>query len=352
MQKQLLAASLISLAILAVYYTSTDAKVDAFDEWKGQYGVNWAPEEEAYRRLIFEKNLILINNHNADHSQTYKKGVNQFTIYSAEEFATRFLTPMEKAGEILGEDYSYEIIGAVDWTTQGKVSSIKNQGSCGSCWAFSASGVTESFFLFKGQSHSLSEQQLVDCSRGQGNQGCNGGWPSNALKYAIANGWATETEYPYTAKDQTCKKTGGSIRIAGQKSFSGCSGLSSGINSSPISVTVDATNWSPYKSGVFSNCGASINHAVLLVGVHTDGAWKIKNSWGTSWGESGYIRLASGNTCGVCAYPGVVPVWSKPSIIHYTYQYSIANPFLEIICFFQYYKYLSSKFKLDINFYQ
>ena len=98
MQKQLLVASLISLAILAVYYTSTDAKVDAFDEWKGQYGVNWAPEEEAYRRLIFEKNLILINNHNADHSQTYKKGVNQFTIYSAEEFATRFLSPMGKTG--------------------------------------------------------------------------------------------------------------------------------------------------------------------------------------------------------------------------------------------------------------
>jgi C1A family cysteine protease len=71
-------------------------------------------------------------------------------------------------------------------------------------------------------------------------------------------------------------------------------------------VTVDATNWSPYKSGVFSNCGASINHAVLLVGV-AGGAWKIKNSWGTGWGESGYIRLAGGNTCGVCAYAGVVP---------------------------------------------
>jgi len=283
MQKQLLAASLISLAILAVYYTSTDAKVDAFDEWKGQYGVNWAPEEEAYRRLIFEKNLILINNHNADHSQTYKKGVNQFTIYSAEEFATRFLTPMEKAGEILGEDYSYEIIGAVDWTTQGKVSPVKDQGSCGSCWAFSASGVTESFFLLRGQRVILSEQQLVDCSRDQGNHGCHGGWPVNALRYAIAFGWATEDEYPYVAKDQVCKKNGGNIHITGERGLTGCSGLSNGINSSPISVSVDATNWNSYDNGVFNNCGVIINHAVLLVGIDSNGVWKLKNSWGY-WG--------------------------------------------------------------------
>ena len=307
MQKQLLIASLISLAILAVYYTSSEAKLDAFDEWKGEYGVNWAPEEEAYRRLIFEKNLILINKHNADHSQTYKVGVNQFTIFTSEEFATKFLTPMPLVGYPQG-DNEYEVIGAVDWTTQGKVSAVKNQGSCGSCWAFSASGVTESFFLFKGQSVSLSEQQLVDCSRAQGNQGCNGGWPHSALTYATSKGWATASEYPYVAKDQACKKDGGSIRISGQKSFTGCSGLSSGINSQPISVTVDATNWSSYKSGVFSNCRSSINHAVLLVGVDASGAWKIKNSWATSWGESGFIRLASGNTCGLCAYAGVVPV--------------------------------------------
>jgi len=82
--------------------------------------------------------------------------------------------------------------------------------------------------------------------------------------------------------------------------------LSSQINNSPVSVTVDATNWSPYRSGVFNNCGAGINHAVLLVGV-LGGAWKIKNSWGTGWGEVGYIRLAGGNTCGLCAYAGIVP---------------------------------------------
>ena len=210
-------------------------------------------------------------------------------------------------------DETMEAIGDVDWTTQGKVSGVKNQGQCGSCWAFSATGTLESWALFNGQSTSVSEQQLVDCSRPQGNQGCNGGWPSSALNYVKANGITTASAYPYAAKDQACKTQGGAFKINGYSSYSGCNGLTSGINSHPISVTVDATNWSPYRTGVFNNCGASINHAVLLVGV-VGGSWKIKNSWGTGWGEAGYIRLAGGNTCGVCAYAGVYPQWSSLKI--------------------------------------
>jgi len=304
MRKELLVASLVSLAILAAYYTSHEGKTDAFEEWKGKFGVSWAPEEEAYRRLIFEKNLVTIEKHNADSAQTYKMGVNQFSVYTTEEFANRFLTPMGEASTNVDE--TMEMIGDVDWTSQGKVSGVKNQGQCGSCWAFSATGVLESFYLIKGSSVSLSEQQLVDCSRPQGNQGCNGGWPSSALNYVKASGITTESAYPYAGKDQTCKTQGGAYKIAGFVSHSGCNGLTTGINSHPISVTVDATNWSPYKSGIFNNCKASINHAVLLTGV-VGGSWKIKNSWGTSWGESGYIRLATGNTCGVCANAGVYP---------------------------------------------
>ena len=305
MRKELIFASLVSLAILAAYYTQHQDKADAFEDWKAKFGVNWAPEEEAYRRLIFEKNLVEIERHNSDSAQTYKMGVNQFSIYTTEEFAERFLTPMPMVGFPQGDNTMVEI-GDVDWTTQGKVSKVKNQASCGSCWAFSATGVLESFGLFKGQSVDLSEQQLVDCSRPQGNQGCNGGWPSNALKYVQANGITSQSAYPYVGRDQACKTQGGSFKIAGQTSHNGCSGLSSGINSHPISVTVDATNWSKYSSGVFSNCAKSINHAVLLVGV-VGGNWKIKNSWGTGWGERGYIRLSGGDTCGVCSYAGVYP---------------------------------------------
>jgi C1A family cysteine protease len=307
MRKELLVASLVAVAVLAAYYSSNEGKADAFEEWKGKFGVSWAPEEEAYRRLIFEKNIIEIEAHNAESSHTYKKGINQFTIYTQEEFVNTFLTPMPMVG-VPSVDNTFAPSNDIDWSTQGKVSGVKNQGQCGSCWAFSATGVIESSFLVHGKGAvSASEQQLVDCSRPQGNQGCNGGWPSNALKYVAAYGIASESQYAYTGKDGTCRTQGGSIKIANQKSFSGCAGLTSGINSEPISVTVDATNWSAYRSGIFSNCAASINHAVLLVGV-VGGAWKIKNSWGTTWGEQGYVRLNGGNTCGLCAYAGVVPV--------------------------------------------
>ena len=307
MRKEIVYALLACLALVAVYNSAQDKQQDSFEAWKAEYGVNWAPHEESYRRLIFQKNLAKIELHNADTTQTYKMGVNQFTPFTTEEFVQTYLSVMPGL-EVPHADFEEApAIGDVDWTTKGMVSGVKNQGQCGSCWAFSATGVMESFSLMKGQSVSLSEQQLVDCSRPQGNQGCNGGWPSSALNYVKANGITTESAYPYAAKDQTCKTQGGSFKIAGQDSFSGCASLQNGINSHPISVAVDATNWSPYKSGVFSNCKTSLNHAVLLVGV-VGGAWKIKNSWGTGWGESGYIRLAgSGNTCGVCAYAGIFP---------------------------------------------
>ena len=210
-------------------------------------------------------------------------------------------------GIVEEKEYESVKVGDVDWCSQGKCSRVKNQGQCGSCWAFSATGVMESWSLIKGQSVDLSEQQLVDCSRPQGNQGCNGGWPYNALKYVVANGITSQSSYSYVARDQSCKTQGGSFKISGYNSYSQCTGLASQINNSPVSVTVDASNWSAYRSGVFSNCRTSINHAVLLIGVN-GGNWKIKNSWGTGWGESGFIRLSgTGNTCGVCQYAGVVP---------------------------------------------
>lgn len=307
MNKGLVAVTLVALIAAAAYFSAQQTSSSAFDQWKAQYGANWDNSEEFYRRTIFEKTLEEVETHNADETQTYKKGINQFSALTQEEFVAIYAS-----GVIIPEgvepvvEGTYEpVSNDIDWTTKGGVSPVKNQGQCGSCWAFSATGVMECIAKIKGQSVSLSEQQLVDCSRPQGNQGCNGGWPSSALKYVQANGIASESQYPYTARDGTCKTQGGSFKISGQASMSGCNGLTTGINSSPISVTVDATNWSRYSSGVFSNCAARINHAVLLVGV-VGGNWKIKNSWGTGWGESGFIRLAGGNTCGVCSYAGVI----------------------------------------------
>jgi C1A family cysteine protease len=127
----------------------------------------------------------------------------------------------------------------------------------------------------------------------------------NAFKYVIKSGICHESEYEYKAVKQACKKTGGDFKIKGYTDIKNCNDLASGLVGRPISVAVDATNWSTYKSGVFNNCKTSLNHGVLLVGL-SDQFWQVKNSWGTTWGESGFIRLARGNTCGICnvaSYP-------------------------------------------------
>lgn len=193
--------------------------------------------------------------------------------------------------------------GDVDWTREGKVTPVKNQANCGSCWAFSANAAIESAYLLAGQTVNLSEQQLVDCSRSYGNQGCNGGWMDSAFQYVIDHGLVSTADYPYVARDQTCAKpAGGQWKIKGFVDVPGCANLENALTARPISVAVDASVWSQYKSGVLSNCGVNVNHGVLLVGSN-DASWKIKNSWGTTWGETGFIRLNKGNTCAVCSYP-------------------------------------------------
>lgn len=124
----------------------------------------------------------------------------------------------------------------------------------------------------------------------------------SAFQYIIDHGITTQAEYPYVARNQNCAKDGGAVKLSGYIDVEGCDNLANAVNSRPVSVAVDASNWSLYRNGVLSQCGVAVNHGVLLVG-YTGEFWKIKNSWGTGWGESGYIRLARGNTCAVCSYP-------------------------------------------------
>lgn len=156
--------------------------------------------------------------------------------------------------------------------------------------------------LLADKSMSLSEQQLVDCSGSYGNMGCNGGWMDSAFSYIRDHGLSASNEYPYVAVNQQCKKDGGDNRITGYTDTPGCTNLENALNGRPVSVAVDASNWSSYSSGILSKCGTSVNHGVLVVG-KTQDYWKIKNSWSASWGESGFIRLAPGDTCAVCQYP-------------------------------------------------
>lgn len=193
--------------LLNVQQSST---VSEFESWKGKHGVKYASEfENAYRERIFLENLAKINTHNSNKLNTYEMGLNQFSAMTNEEFVQQYLGTIvaESSNDIESVD-DVQSVGDIDWTTQGAVTPIKNQGNCGSCWAFSATAAVENAFNIKlGKSGSrkddldFSEQQLVDCSRGEGNGGCNGGWMNYAFNYLNAHGFCDEKKYPYKAVD-------------------------------------------------------------------------------------------------------------------------------------------------------
>lgn len=301
MNKSSVGLALLALLVVGgVIMTTSQDKSYEYEAWKSKFGVTFSAAEDIYRKVVFHHNLDTINSHNQNKDRTYDMAVNQFAALTDAEFAAIYLSPKPYNPEWENTDSEFKKLGAdIDWVAKGMVSPVKNQGQCGSCWAFSAVGVLESFALFKGQIVNLSEQQLVDCSRSYGNQGCNGGFNYKGLEYVKDHGLTTAAAYPYVAKTQGCKVDGGSFRISSVPSAKGCPGLQTAVASRPVGVSVDANNWSRYGGGIFNNCKASLDHDVLMVG-YTDTYWKIKNSWGSSWGENGFIRLAAGNTCGVC----------------------------------------------------
>lgn len=124
----------------------------------------------------------------------------------------------------------------------------------------------------------------------------------SAFSYVRDHGLVSTDRYPYVARDQSCQIDQGPYKISGYTDAAGCTNLANALAKGPLSVAVDATNWSPYRGGVFNNCAGNVNHGVLAVGF-TAQYWLVKNSWGPSWGESGFIRVAKDNTCAICNYP-------------------------------------------------
>jgi cathepsin L len=220
---------------------------------------------------------------------------------------------------------------SVDWTTKGAVTPVKNQAQCGSCWAFSATGALEgAIFLQDGVLESLSEQELVSCDKVD--SGCNGGAMDNAFTFAEKNGLALESQYPYTSGTgntgtcQTAKESPAAPHSKGSKftdvTPNSEAALKAAVAQRPVSVAIEADKqaFQFYTSGIIkatAGCGTNLDHGVLAVGYGVDGTtlyWKVKNSWGATWGDKGFVRLertessSSKGTCGIAmdaSYPTV-----------------------------------------------
>ncbi|XP_066975670.1 procathepsin L-like [Macrobrachium rosenbergii] len=317
------------LCILAVASCSP-AGNDEWEDFKNNFGKSYdTPEEESYRKTVFEANSKTVKEHNALFQQgleTFDLKINEYGDLTNEEFRAQmngFLMKEEQSSVVFEYDSDDEVAPEVDWRTKGAVTPVKNQAACGSCWAFSTTGSLEGqHFLKTKKLVSLSEQNLVDCSKDFGNMGCGGGLMDQAFRYIKHNkGIDTEESYPYEAQDGTCRFKSENVGAT----LTGYVDIPKGNETAllhavhdvgPISVAIDASSmkFQMYNSGVYDNpdCSSTfLDHGVLAVGYGEEGGheyWLVKNSWGASWGEEGYIKMSRNkeNQCGIAtasSYP-------------------------------------------------
>ena len=308
-----------------------DSELDRYREYTKYYNKNYNSTEFIYRFGIFSSNLEKISIFNQNRNNTYNLGINNFTDITSNEFNRLYLS--EKHYFNLGSRsnkynlhnpnfYKNERIPvSIDWRAKGFVTDVKNQGGCGSCWAFSAVGAIEGQHANNtGKLVSLSEQNLVDCSGDYGNEGCSGGWPEAAMRYVVNNGIDTEDSYPYKGFDNVCNFNKTYIGAEISKTVNVTNGSMTDLYKAigtigPISIAIDAgDNFQFYDSGIYTdyNCSKTVlDHAVLAVGysfLNNTRYIIVKNSWGKDWGMDGYIYMNTNidNMCGMAtdaSYP-------------------------------------------------
>ncbi|GLT51612.1 hypothetical protein SLA2020_250120 [Shorea laevis] len=283
-----------------------------YEAWLVKHGKNYNALGEKERRFeIFKDNLKFIGEHNAV-ERTYKLGLNQFADLTNEEYRTMYLgAKVERknadAVKVKSDRYaakdSDELPESVDWREKGAVAPVKDQGQCGSCWAFSTIAAVEGINqIVTGELITLSEQELVDCDKLY-NQGCNGGLMDYAFDFIVKNGGIdTEEDYPYRATDNACDPNKKNARVVTIDRYEDVPendehSLKKAVAHQPVSVAIEAGGraFQLYQSGVFTGiCGTALDHGVVAVGYGTENGtdyWIVRNSWGPNWGENGYIRM-------------------------------------------------------------
>jgi len=306
--------------------------------FKGTHAKTYSADEHDLRFAVFKDNLEFITYHNTykyGKSASYDLGLNEFSDMTHQEFKAQmrlgeYSSFMEMANShsnaaCTGADHLLNATmpdqyAKVDWRKEGAVTPIKNQGQCGSCWSFSTTGSTEGVNKIAGNKLvSLSEQQLMDCSKPEGNQGCQGGLMDDAFAYIIKNeGICSEASYPYEGKNGVCKTACTKV-----VTIDGCAdvptmneaSLAAAVTKNPVSVAIEADKkeFQSYKSGIFDfkGCGVKLDHGVLVVGYgayQSKEFWTVKNSWGATWGNKGFIYLSRGEEgkageCGIATQP-------------------------------------------------
>lgn len=295
-----------------------------FSHFQKRFNKQYSSIEELKSRFdIFRSNFRNIIKHNLDTTQNFTMGVNQFTDLTPEEFKTSIVSGFyNRVSEeiVLGsscknvDNVNSNLPDVVDWRNQNAVTPVKDQGQCGSCWSFSATGAMEgAWSISQDKLVSLSEQELVDCAGLRyGSMGCNGGQMDGAFKFVINNGLCGENDYPYTAVDGTCKSCSSIVKMSSCVDVKPNDqlALKEAVYITPVSIAIEADTkyFQSYASGVLTSetCGTNLDHGVLIVGYGEENSqkyWLVKNSWGTTWGDQGYIKIGrseSSNDAGIC----------------------------------------------------